>query len=70
LRKAAAMHDPPPLDPFVTLSRSEEGESGIIQHPSLMLQFIIIHKYGINENRSALNTFSPDTLMINHRIIL
>jgi hypothetical protein len=37
LRKAAAMHDPPLPGPFVTLSRSEEAESGTIQQLSLML---------------------------------
>lgn len=31
LRKAAAVQDPPPDVPLVTLIRSEEAEAGIIQ---------------------------------------
>jgi hypothetical protein len=37
LRKAAAVHDPPPVeDPLAILTRSDEAESGIIQHSFLM----------------------------------
>jgi hypothetical protein len=55
LRKAAAVQDPAPGDPFGTLSRSEEGESGMIQQPSLMLSFTSICKYCSSENRRELN---------------
>lgn len=55
MRKAAAVHDPPPVeDPLAILTRSDEVESGIIQHSCLMFWFIIISKYDNKENKNTL----------------